>query len=100
MEEIKKEEVRTGNPLKKEEVRTGNPLLDEVKAERALLDKAREEAKIQADRLEQLRSDQLLSGTAGIRTETPQISEEVIKKQQAKEFWKGSEIAKALERHG
>lgn len=42
-----------------------NPLLDEVKAERVALDKAREEARLQADRLQQLKSDQLLGSTAG-----------------------------------
>ena len=53
---------------KKQEVKAStNPLLDEVKAERQALEKARDEARIEANRLEQLRAEALLSGTAGIR---------------------------------
>lgn len=63
---------------KKEEVKTLNPLLDEVKAERMTLEKVRTEARELAAKLEQLQSNQLLSGTAGIRTEEP-VKEETSK---------------------
>lgn len=46
-----------------------NPLLAEVRAEREKLEKVRDEARKEADRLEQLKSDQLLGGTAGNRIE-------------------------------
>lgn len=54
-----------------------NPLLEEARAERMALEKVRDEAKAQADRLEQLQHNALLSGTAGlnkpqeIKEETP-----------------------------
>lgn len=43
----------------------GSPLLDAVKATLVNLEKTVASAKDQADRLEKLRSEQLLSGTAG-----------------------------------
>lgn len=85
--------------IKTEDKKPQNPLLEEVRAERERLEKARDEAKAQADRLEQLRADQLLSGTAGIRPEIKEvISEQELKKRQAVDFWKGTPIADAIER--
>lgn len=49
-----------------EQTKSINPLLDEVRAERQILEKVRDEAKLQADRLEKLKSDHLLSSVAGI----------------------------------
>lgn len=84
----------------KEKTKSANPLLDEVKAEREKLEKARDEAKAQADRLEQLRSDQLLSGSAGLRPPTIETNPVEEKKRQAAEFFKGTEIEKAIKKHG
>lgn len=64
---------------KTEEKKPFNPLLDEVKAEREKLEKARDEAKVQADRLEALRADQLLSGTAGGHIEAQPVKPETAK---------------------
>lgn len=63
-------------------------LLEEVKAEREKLEKAREEAKVQADRLEQLKADQMLSGTAGIRKE-PEPPKPLTPKEYAAQLSKG-----------
>ncbi len=62
------------------------------------LEKAKTEAKIEADRLERLKSDAMLSGTAGIRPNMQ--STEQTKKDIAKEFWKGTNIEKAIEKYG
>jgi hypothetical protein len=44
-------------------------VLDKAKAEREAIEKATASAKAEADRLEKLKSEQLLSGTAGARVE-------------------------------
>lgn len=82
------------------EASSTNPLLDQVKAERERLEKVRDEAKAQADRLEQLRADQLLSGTGGIAQPVKEIPETERKKEAAADFFKGSEIEKAIRKHG
>jgi len=52
-----------------EEEKQPMSVLDEAKATKEALDKATASAKAEADRLERLRSEQLLSGTAGARVE-------------------------------
>ena len=86
MEEVKKENVN-------------NPLLNEVRAEREKLEKARDEARKEADRLEQLKSDQMLSGVAGVRTEPLMMTPQEQAKKEAKEFWKGSAIEDAIDKY-
>lgn len=83
----------------KKDIAPVNPLLNEVRAEREKLEKARDEAKKEADRLEQLKSDQMLSGVAGVRNEPLTISPQEVAKKQAKEFWKGSAIEDAIEKY-
>jgi phage protein D len=62
-------------PKTEEKKQAINPILEESRAIAERIEKAAAEAKAQADRLEQLRSEQLLSGTAGIRppTEEPKV---------------------------
>lgn len=76
-------------PTKKEEVKetSVNPLLDQVRQEREALDKLREEAKREADRLEQLRSDQLLGSTGGLRQD--EQPKEETPKEYAKRMMRG-----------
>lgn len=83
---------------KTEEKKTSStPLLDEAQARAERLEKATAEFKLQADRLEKLQSDMLLSGSAGIRpADKPAMTEEELKKKQALEFWKGTAIADAI----
>ena len=50
-------------------------------------------------KLAELKADAILGGTAGGHIET-QISEQELKKKGAKEFWKGTQIEGAIERHG
>jgi hypothetical protein len=49
---------------------------------------------------EKLLIERKLSGTSEAGTEAKPVSEEELKKQKTKEFWKGSEIEKAIEKHG
>jgi len=87
------------NEEKKEE-KPKNSLLDETKEAIEELKKEREEISKIRDELIQLRADQLLSGRSEAGSIPQEKTEEEIKKEGAKEFWKGSEIEKALERHG
>lgn len=59
----KKEDTTAANTTSK------TPLLDEATARAERLEKAAAEAKFQADRLEALRAQELLSGSGGIRPE-------------------------------
>jgi len=61
-------------------------LIEQTIATVERLEKAKQEAKVEADRLEQLKSDAMLSGTAGIRPidNTPQKTP----KEKAKEYSK------------
>jgi hypothetical protein len=47
-------------------------------------------------KLQELEVNRLLGSTAGGRVESPQLTEEQAKKQQAIEFWKGTTIADAI----
>lgn len=82
------------------ETKSKNPLLEESRALAERMEKAAAEAKAQADRLEQLRSEQLLSGTAGIRPNIPQLNEDELRKKRVMEFWKDTTIAQAIEKYG
>lgn len=53
--------------------------LDDAKKTLEALNKAKAEAKAEADRLEKLKSDQLLSGTGGLRPEMPMAKPETDK---------------------
>lgn len=48
-----------------------NPKFDEARSLAERMEKAAAEVKIQADRLEQLKAEAILSGTAGIRPDMP-----------------------------
>jgi len=59
---------------------------------------ARLDAKIA--KLQELEVNRLLGSTAGGHIESPQLSEEQLKKQQAVDFWKGTDIADAIIKNG
>lgn len=68
--------------------------------------KVRDEIKAENDRREEIlkeeqkiASNNLLGGTSGGHVET-QINEEEVKKNKAMQFWKGTGIDKAIEKHG
>jgi len=74
-------------------------VLEETKNAIKTLKEEKEEIKKIKEELDTLRSDQLLSSSAGGRVEAPQVSEEDLKKKQAKEFWKGTAIEDAIDKH-
>ena len=65
-------------------------VLDDAKATKDAIEKATASAKAEADRLERLRSEQLLSGTAGARVEpTPpkvETAKDYVKRLESGEF--------------
>jgi len=69
--------------------------------------KIRDEIKAENDRRElilkqeqQLQAEKMLSSSAGQPIPQTQITEAEQKKKGAMEFWKGSEIEKAIQKHG
>jgi hypothetical protein len=72
---------------------SANPLLDEATARAVRLEAAAQEAKFQADRLEQLKVNSMLSGTAGIRQEP------VVKEETAKEYAERVMSNKDIKKH-
>ena len=78
---------------------SGLNIVDEAK-------KIRDEIRAENDRREKilrdeqnLHAERMLAGTAGGRVETPQMSEEQAKKQDAINFWKGTGIDEAIAKH-
>ena len=65
-------------------------VLDDAKATKDAIEKATASAKAEADRLEGLRSEQLLSGTAGVRIEpvAPKVetAKDYVKRLESGEF--------------
>ncbi len=64
------------------------------------LEKANAESKLILERAEKLRVQEILGGKSNAGLEEPQLSETERIKKEAKEFFKGSDIEKALEKHG
>ncbi len=64
-----------------------NPKFDEARSLAERMEKAAADVKAQADRLEQLRADAILSGTAGIRPDMPakELTMDDIAEQMAQE---------------
>lgn len=75
-------------------------LVDEAKAIRDEILKAKEELKAENDRKEKLQAEGLMSSNAGIHVEKPKMTEEQKIKEGAKEFWKGTGIEKSIEKYG
>lgn len=77
-----------------------NPKFEEAKALTERLERAGAELKMQADRMEQLRSDQLLSGTAGLGQQGEQKTPEQLQKEAVAKFWEGSLLHKPVVKYG
>ena len=79
-QEQPQEEVKELSPLEE-----SKKVLAEMKEIKESMDKANIEA-----------ANDLLSGTTGGSVERPQVSEEQIKTNKAKEFWKGTGLGDAI----
>lgn len=73
-------------------------VLQQTTEEIAKFQKIKEELKAEADRLEKLKADAMLAGTAGARPAS--LDENTQRKQRLMEAWKDSSISKAIERYG
>ena len=73
-------------------------IVDEARAIRDEIKKAKEELKSENDRKEKIQSEELLGGTSGGNVEAKKISPEDAKKQGAKEFFKGTPLAEAIDK--
>lgn len=81
-----------------EETKEEKPLniVDEARIIRDEIVRQKEELKKEKEELAKLRSEAILSSTAGTRPEQVVISPEDIKLNQAKEFFKGTELENAI----
>jgi len=90
MEEEKKKEEKPEEALNI--VDEARQIRDEIKAEKEELTK-------QNDRKERLKSEELLAGTAGGNIEIKEATEEEQSKKDAMEFWKGTDVANAIDKY-
>ena len=73
--------------------------LEETKEALLQITKEKEEIQKIKEDISTLRSDQLLSGVAGGRVAEQEVSVEESKKKEALDFWKGTAIADAIDKH-
>jgi hypothetical protein len=78
----------------------GFELIERARSEREGLAKENERLEKNIKELRELEAARLLGSTAGGHIETPQVTEEQKKKQEAVDFWKGTLIAEAIAKHG
>lgn len=79
---------------------SGSELLERTRAEREGLAKENERFEKNIKELKELEAARLLGSTAGGRVEIPQPSEEDLKKKEALNFWKGTQIADIIAKNG
>ena len=72
--------------------------VEEAKAVLEQITKAKEELKSENDRKENIKSEELLAGSAGGHIEAKQVSPEEKKKAGAKDFFKGTQLEKDIEK--
>jgi len=77
-----------------------NPILSEAKSLAERIEAGNRKQEELQKKQEQLLAEQTLAGTAGGHIESKMVSEEDRKKAEAKEFFKGTGIEKAIEKHG
>lgn len=94
-EEIKAEE-EAAEKAKAEEADKPLSLYDKTEAIVARQEAANKEAKEILDRQEKLHANQRLTGTSGGHVETPKLSEEQTKTNNAAEFFKGTALGDAI----
>ena len=75
---------------------TGVSIVDEARAIRDEIVKAKEDLRIENDRKTKLQSEELLSSSAGGRVEVPEISEEQKKVDSAADYFKGTQLEKDI----
>jgi len=98
---MKDEEVNKSNVPEEgneEDVTKNVSIVDEARAIRDEIKKERESLKEENDRKQKLQAEELLGSSAGGRIEPKVIPPEDIKKAQAKEFFKGTELERAIEK--
>lgn len=106
-EEIEKGETRK-EILSNESSNAGNeernnlnlPILDQVKAERLRAEAAVKELKKENDRREKLMAENMLGGQTDGGAPEKTISEDDKKKKGALDFFKGTQIEKAIQKYG
>jgi hypothetical protein len=82
----------------KEDSVEGISIVDEARAIRDEIKKERESLKEENDRKQKLQAEELLGSSAGGRIEPKVIPPEELKKAQAKDFFKGTELERAIEK--
>jgi hypothetical protein len=76
-------------------------VVDEVRFERMELEKIRDEIKNEREKIEALKVDEIIAGrTQGGKMAENQKTPEEIKKEGSRNFFKGTDIERALERYG
>lgn len=88
VDEIKNEETKEA-PLN---------IVEEARLIRDEIIKQKEEVKAEKEALQKLQSQELLSSSAGGRIEPNLVSPEDLKVNEAKEFFKGTELENAIEK--
>ena len=87
-------------PEPKEDVETVESvsIVDEARAIRDEIVKAKEDLKIENDRKQKLQADELLSSTAGKHVETPEVSEAEKKQKGAEDFFEGTALGDTIKK--
>lgn len=73
-------------------------LVEEAKAIRDEIVKAKEELKVENDRKDKRQAEEMLGSSAGGHIEAPKKSEAEIKKEGAKDFFKGTALEGAIDK--
>ena len=91
-------EPKETEPKKPEGTPESGSIVDEARAIRDEIVKAKEDLKIENDRKDKLNADELLSSSAGKRVETPQVSEAEKKQKGAEEFFEGTALGDTIKK--
>ncbi len=71
-------------------------IVEKAKREREFLNKENERLEKNIAALREMEAQHLLGSTSGGRVENQQLSENDLKKKEALDFWKGTDIEKAI----
>jgi len=75
-------------------------LIERARAERESLEKENARLEKNIKELREIETSRLLGSTSGGRVEQTPMTEADIKKKEALDFWKGTDIADAINKHG
>ncbi len=98
-EETKKPEEKSENSDEGDKYET-TPIIERAREEREKLEVATKALKEENDRREKIMAKQALGGSSNAGQADPQVTEEQKKKEGAMNFFKGTQIEKAIEKHG